>query len=186
MEKDAEKVVEEAENDEEVSEVRFSIKDYNDLFSDFDPRQISQRGLSEDFLFEAKKACAVKAEKIDFIFTMPKKERDTKEEERIIERLKKYFKKHYEILQAKKGDIIKRGVYFTISGIFFMILATYLLFRFKNENLLASFFTILLEPAGWFIFWHGLDNVIFEPQEINADLDFHKKMANARISFVSV
>ena len=170
----------------ESSEIRFALNKYDDIFSDFDPRPVPLKGFSDDFLSEAKRASVVKEEKIDFIFMMPKEERNLKEEARIEDRLKKYFKKHLDILEKEKNKMIKEGVIFTIIGMALMMVATYLLFKFKNESLWANFFVILFEPAGWFVFWHGLDNVIFEPRDINPDLDFHRKMANATIKFTSV
>ena len=171
----------------ETSEIRVSVNNYDDVFSDFDPRPLHERGLSEDFLLEIKKASLVKkSNEINFIILAPKKERDLNKEIKITQRLRSYFKKHFGILEEEKNKMIKEGIWFTISGIILMIIATYLLFKFKNQNLVASFFTILFEPAGWFIFWHGLDYIIFEPKKINPDIDFHEKMTNAKIMFVSV
>jgi hypothetical protein len=171
---------------EETSEVRFAINTYNDIFSDFDPRPLDQRGFSDDFLFEAKRAAIVKEpEKINFIFVIPKKERNLKEEAKIDSRLKEYFRKHFNLIQEEKKKTIKRGAIFSVFGMVLMFLATFLFFKFKNESLLASFFTILLEPASWFLFWEGLDLIIFESKKVNHNLEFHEKMAKARISFVS-
>lgn len=170
----------------ESSEVRFAINNYEDIFSDFDPRPVPLKGFSDDFLSEAKRACVVKEEKIDFIFMIPKEERNLKEEARIEDRLKKYFRKHLGILEKEKKKTIKTGISFTAVGIILMFVATYLFFRFKNESLISSFFTILLEPAGWFLFWEGLDLTIFKSKNIGPDLDFHKKMAGATIKFVAL
>ncbi len=171
----------------ETSEIRVSVNNYEDIFSDFDPRSLHERGLSEDFLLEMKRASLVKkGHDINFIILVPKKERDLNKEIKITQRLRSYFKKHFGILQEEKRGMIKWGVFSTILGTILMILATYLLFKFKNQNLIASFFTILFEPAGWFIFWHGLDYIIFEPKKINPDIDFHNKMTSAKIMFVSV
>ena len=170
----------------ENSEVRFAINKYEDIFSNFDPRPVPLKGFSDDFLSEAKRACLVKEKKIDFIFMIPKEERNLKEEVRIEDRLKKYFGKHLNILEKEKKKTIKTGLSFTIMGVVLMFIATYLFFRFKNESLITSFFTILLEPAGWFLFWEGLDLTIFKSKNIGPDLDFHKKMAGATIKFVSV
>ena len=178
---------EEIEEIIERSEVKFAIRNYDDIFSDFDPRPLHQRGLSEDFLQEAKRAVNVKeGKRIDFIFIVPKKERDLKAEQNIAKRLKEYFNKHSSIIENERKKMVKRGIWFTTLGVVLMLIATYLLFQFKSENLIANFFTILFEPAGWFIFWHGLDDVLFEPRETDPDLDFHKKMANANIRFISV
>ena len=170
----------------ESSEVRFAINEYDDIFSDFDPRPLPLKGFSEDFLEEAKRACIVKEANMDFIFMMPKAERNLKEEARIENRLKQYFKKHLAMLEKEKKKTIRSGLSFTAIGIVLMLAATYSFFTFRNESLWASFLTILLEPASWFMFWEGLNLAVFEAKKIGPDLDFHRKMANAKIKFTSV
>jgi len=169
----------------ESSEVRFAINEYDDIFSDFDPRPLPLKGFSEDFLEEAKRACIVKEENMDFIFMMPKADRNLKEEARIENRLKQYFRKHLAMLEKEKKQVIKKGLSFTIVGVILMFAATYLFFKFQNASFAASFFTIMLEPASWFLFWEGLDLVIFEAKKVEPNLDFHRKMANAKIKFTS-
>jgi len=171
----------------ETSEVRFALHTYGDIFSDFDPRPLAQRGPSEDFLAEAKRAVIVKeAERIDFIFMVSKKDRNLNEEGKIESRLREYFRKHLGILQKEKNKVLKQGISFTIIGLVLMLFATFLFFKFKNATFIASFFTLLLEPASWFLFWEGLDLVIFESRKANPNLQFHEKMAKARIRFSSV
>jgi hypothetical protein len=171
---------------EEVSEVRFAIDQYDDIFSDFDPRPDSVRGFSEDFLSEAERAVMSKnSEKINFVIMIEKEKRNLKEETIVKNRLKKYFEKYYEIMKKKKAGIIKKGVYFILSGIILMFAATFLLFNFKQESLFTSFFTILLEPGGWFLFWKGLELVLFEAKEETPDLQFYERMVNSNIKFDS-
>lgn len=178
---------EKIKNIEEVSEIRFVVSGYDDIFSDFDARPFSERGLSEDFLSETKRASAVKGgEKLNFIFLISKNKRDLKKETTIKGRLERHFKKHFGLLKNEKSKAIKQGVFFTILGMALMILATFLFFKFKNESILASFFTILLEPASWFLFWEGLDHAIFDSKKISGDLLFYQKMSTANIKFVSV
>lgn len=172
---------------EETAEIRFTLDDYNDIFSDFDPRPMSERGLSEDFLSEAKRACMDKySEKINFVILVPDKIRKPKDEEIIKERLKKHFKKHHSLLKKKKNSVLKKGIGFWVTGVIIMVIATILLFEFKEKNIITSFFTILLEPAGWFLFWEGMHLVIFETKKTNPTLKFNEKMANASINFTSV
>lgn len=186
MNKASEEFKERLKEIEENSEVRFVINDYNEIFSKFDPRPLLQRGLSEDFLAEAKRASIVKeSKKIDCIFLVPRKVRDFKEETKIIDRLQKYFKKHFDIIRKEKKKIIRRGLALTIAGVILMIIATFLFFKFKNESFISSFFTILLEPASWFLFWEGLDLVLFEAKKTNKNLEFHKKMADSNMKFIS-
>ena len=44
----------------ELSEISVALDSYDDIFSDFDPRDYSKRGLSEDFINEVKKASRAK------------------------------------------------------------------------------------------------------------------------------
>ncbi len=150
----------------EFSEVRLTIEKYEDIFSDFDPRPFSERGLSEDFLFEAKRAITARySDEMVFTIIINEEKRDAKKEEIIQDRLQKYFKKHYELMKKEKKKIINKGTLFTTVGISLMIIATYLLFKFKDLSLIANFFIVLLEPGGWFLFWEGLDLVIFESKK---------------------
>ena len=79
---------------------------------------------------------------------------------------------------------INEGMAFIISGIILMMVATYTLFKL-HETLFTSFIVILLEPAGWFLFWEGMNQVIFGPKKVKADLDFYGKMAKCMIRFTS-
>ena len=170
-----------------VAEVKLTIDGYEDIFSEFDPRPLSERGLSGDFLFESDRAIMAKSvEKIDFLMLMPEKNRDLRKEKTIKDRLTKYFRKHHELIDREKKKIVKKGAIFTISGIILMLVATILFFKFRQEDFLTSFFTILLEPGGWFLFWEGLDLIIFESKEKVPNLKFYKRMANANIKFASV
>ena len=172
---------------EETSEIKFAISGYDDIFSDFDARHMSERGLSEDFLSEAKRASAVKeGEKINFIFLISKNKRDLKKETIIKNRLDGHFRKHFGLLKNEKRGAIKQGVFFTMLGAILMFLATFLFFKFKNESLLASFLTILLEPASWFLFWEGLAHAVFDSRKISSNLLFYQKMSKASIKFISV
>ena len=80
---------------------------------------------------------------------------------------------------------MKKGTIFTVSGIIIMLIATVLLFKFKQEDFLTSFLLILLEPGGWFLFWEGLDLIIFGSKEKSPNLKFYKRMSVANIKFVS-
>jgi hypothetical protein len=172
---------------EETSEVRFALHTYGDIFSDFDPRPLAQRGPSEDFLAEAKRAVIVKeAEKIDFIFMISKKDRNLNEEGKIENRLREYFRKHFGLLQKEKKKMFKKWISMSILGMIFMFIATFLIFNYKDSGLGTSFLIILFEPAGWFLFWEGLNHLLDESKEISPDLKFHEKMSKARIRFSSV
>jgi hypothetical protein len=173
--------------EDETAEIRLTISNYMDIFSNFDSRPLSDRGFSEDFMFEAERAVMSKnSDDIDFIILVPDKNRDFKDENTIKNRLKKYFIKHYEIMKKQKKKVVRKGSYFVLAGIILMLAATYLFFKFRDETFAASFFTILLEPASWFLFWEGLDLIIFDSKKASPDLRFYERMRNSNIKFSSV
>ncbi len=173
-------------NFKETSEVSLTLDSYEDIFSDFDPRPYSEKGLSEDFIFEARRAALSKyPNKISFIMMLPKTKRNPKQEPIIKKRLKDYFKERYELSRKEKGKVMKEGIVFTVIGVILMFAVAYIYFIFNKGTALASFFTILLEPASWFLFWEGLDLLIFDSKKENPDLKFYREMSGSEISFVS-
>jgi hypothetical protein len=166
------------------SEISIIIDDYDDIFSDFDPRPFTHRALSDDFLVEAKRASADKpTEGLELKFLLPAHERRLNTEKIIRRRLREHFIHHYHIELQEKRKIIQRGILFILAGIIFMLTTTYLLFRFHETSLGFSFLIILLEPAGWFSFWEGLNILFFESKHVNPNLEFYKKMSHIKISF---
>lgn len=171
----------------ESEEISLWLDDYNDLFSDFDPREYSQRALSDDFILEAKKASMDKKinKLLNLKFSIHPKKRSREHELVIAKRLKNHFLKHFNILLEEKRSVLKRGALFIFVGMVLMLIATFILFYSVDKTIFVSFLIVLLEPAGWFFFWDGLELVIFESKKRKADLDFYHKMLKCSISFTS-
>lgn len=74
---------EEEEIELRESNISLSMSSYNNLFSDFDPRDYSQKILSEDFIDECKRAVREKNGKIELILLFPKDRRNIKDEIKI-------------------------------------------------------------------------------------------------------
>lgn len=165
------------------SEISLILDTYDDIFSDFDPRPFHQRALSDDFLLEAKKASKEIKSGIQLKFLMPKFLRNPNDEVLIKKRLREHFKKHAEERKVERDSLLKQGLYFTISGIILMIIAAILLFD-SRESIIFSFFIVFLEPAGWFLFWEGLDLVIFEAKNKKPDIEFYEKMSKCEVEFI--
>jgi len=169
----------------EKGEVSLLLDDYDDIFSDFDPRPYSVKSLSVDFLEEAKRATReVKMGKFGVNFLVPSSKKNMDKEKNIKNRLKDHFKKHADLLKKEWKKIIMQGVYFLGAGILFMVAASYILFFYHAEiSFLKELLVVMLEPGGWFLFWEGLDLMIFEQKRINPDLTFYQKMTKAEIVF---
>lgn len=170
-----------------VQEIVFRLNNYDTIYSDFDPRHYSQRALSSNFLAEAKRASRDKDfGKLKLKLFIPKKKRNRHTESAIHTRLKEHFNKHYNRIKKEKSEIMKNGFIFILIGIFTMLVTTWILFsKGPNSPFINNFFIILLEPAGWFLFWEGLDLLIFEADKNDLDLFFYKKMTKCNIEFLS-
>ncbi len=166
-----------------LSEVSLILDTYDDIFSDFDPRPYDERGLSDDFLSEMKKRVRKKSSgTIELKFLIPANKRNLSDETIIKKRITEYFNKEFEHLNNQKGKIIKEGAIFIVLGIVVMFIASYVLFGMEKDHL-TSFIIIVMEPAGWFLFWEGANRAIFKSRKITPELEFCEKMSRCEISF---
>lgn len=173
----------EVDNILSMSEISISLDSYDDIFSDFDPRSYSQRSLSEDFLTEAKRASRDKNYgKLELRFMLPAERRRPDLEAVIKKRLHDHFKRHHDMLERERWEIIKKGIMYTIIGVFLLLIDT-IIYPFHNENFLTRFIYIIIEPAGWFTAWTGLDQIYYTSRENKTDLEFYKKMSKSEIKF---
>jgi translation elongation factor EF-Ts len=167
----------------EDAKISLWIDSYNELFSDFDPRSYSKREISADFLAEAKRFARDQFDGADLVILVPSKLRDKNIEGIIKKRLKQSFLKQHEFLVNKKKKIILQGITFLLLGVFFMVFTTFILFSYDVKDFLIYFLGVIGEPAGWFLFWEGLNLIIFDSKERNSDLEFNKKMSKINIIF---
>jgi hypothetical protein len=180
----AKELIKEVEKEDEMRQGNISLilEGYNDLFSDFDPRPTEQRALSDDFLIEVKRAARDKELGLELRLLMPKIKRNLLEESKIKKRIKTHFNKYY---KEKIRDIKRlriEGGLLCFVGIALSIAATFI---YSNTSFLSTLALVILEPAGWFSIWNGLDKLFFEIRGKKPEIDFYKKMANAEVSFIS-
>lgn len=168
------------------SEISLWLDSYDDIFSDFDLRPNSQRALSQDFLEESKRALRYSTSN-DYHLNLliEEKLRDDNEEETVKKRLHEHFTKHFHLQKKQREKILKKGIIFVIIGVCLLFLATFLLVNYGNESYFLAFLLIVMEPAGWFFAWEGLDLAIFTSKDETQDYDFYKKMQNCEIIFSS-
>lgn len=167
------------------SHIPLWLDEYQDIFSDFDPRPFSQKALSDDFLQELKRASRDKFTKsIELKLMIPAKKMEKKDENLIKKRLRNHFNKHYTMINSEMRSIITQGFLFFIFGIIAMFAGAYITYKFDKPNLFKSFLIIFFEPGGWFLFWKGLELILFESKTKIQEVEFYKKMSNCRIDFL--
>lgn len=175
---------EENNNSVGSSEIKLQLESYESIFSDFDARPYSQRALSDDFLHEMKKASKDKPrENIHLRFLVPKKFHSLQSEILIKKRLREHFLKHYFMSIDEVRSLKRRGIIMALSGVIMIFIATYL-FSLKSESWIITFLQVLLEPAGWFTAWTGLEDIYYTGRELKKNLDFYEKMSKSEISFI--
>lgn len=159
------------------------LDNYDNIFSDFDPRSYAHRELSDDFLIEAKKVThEVSPGELDLTFLIPTGVRDTQAEKVIIERLHSHFKKKAHLLYLDYRKQVRKGIFLIGLGASFTMIAT--TFSVVSESSFwGHLLRVVFEPAGWFCMWTGLDNIFTQSKSEKMEFLFNKKMAHAGIQF---
>jgi hypothetical protein len=156
------------------------LDSYDDLFSDFDPRPLERRSLSDDFVAELKKA--VEGAAVRLTLQLPRRRRRADVERAVVDRIRRHFHRRRTQLEEKRRAQIRRLVVFLILGPGLLLIATAL----QGAGALPlRFLTTLLEPAGWFMLWSGLDLLVFDLGRHAPDRRFYAAMSEARIGFES-
>ena len=169
---------------EKLSDVGLWIEDYEYIFSDFDSRPYSQKLLSEDLLSEMNRVVKDKKEgKFEIKFFVQKKERNLEKEKIIKKRIKEHFKNHLTHLKISQKKLFRQGILFIFLGILFMTFVTFFLTN-QTSSYIITFLVVISEPAGWFLFWEGLNLLIFESKKRFPELKFYQKMTKTQVEFV--
>lgn len=169
----------------ELAEVNILLDSYDDMFSDFDPSEYSERTLSDDFIIQAQKISKNKdGAKMTLKLLLPGPARDEGNEKVIIKRLYSHFGDSY---QQGKNDVKRtnrKGILLIVIGVALMVTASYLSFM-KPEKYHLHFLIVLFEPAGWFLLWAGLDHLVYLSRSKKNDIDFYAKMIKSKINFLT-
>lgn len=159
------------------------LEHYDDIFSDFDPRPYGEKALSDDFLSECRKAARDKeSHGLELRIMVPRHHRDEVTEEVIKHRLKGHFTKHFHEKEHEIRTVRRRGFQWFGLGIVCMFVAAYL-YGLEGSGFLYNLLIVMFEPAAWFLFWEGLDQVFFETKQKQPEHEFYQKMAHVTIEF---
>ncbi len=165
------------------AEISLILDSYDDIFSDFDPRPFGERALSEDFLYEAKKAARDKRTGIELRFLIPRALKNSTSEELIKTRLRNHFRKHYRDIKEEFARRNRLAILMVIIGAVIGAADAILLADSAISTILKDAVEIILTPASWYTIWTGFDRLVVKPKEDVADEIFYKKMVDAQITF---
>ncbi|MFH1995794.1 MAG: hypothetical protein ABIJ27_02210 [Candidatus Omnitrophota bacterium] len=164
----------------DIKEISLAIDSWDDVFSDFDPRPLSERALSEDFIAELRKRYR-ESRRGTFLITMfaPIAMKDEKTVKSVIQRLKSHFKHRALQSRSQIAGIRARGVIFVAAGILslgFLTLITY----YKSFSVLAIELSgIVLMPLGWFGVWEGFSKIVDTSSTVIQEEKLFNKLSKA-------
>lgn len=164
------------------AQISILLNGYEDIFSSFDPRPYTHRALSDDFLIESKKATMDKQGALELSFLIPKAKRNFEHELVIKKRLRDHFGKHAVMISNEISRIKRRGILMAFLGVIFILIASFLYSK-SSESWFIHFLIVILEPAGWFTAWTGLDEIYYTTRQKKPDLEFYQKMTKVDITF---
>ena len=161
------------------------IEDYNDLFSDFDPRSYSEKAISDDFLQECKRAARDKGdgenEELELRILVPKKVRNLREEWKIKKRLKEHFSHHFRREEQLLEKTKRSGIKWVGFGV--IILAGVLLGIIEFSGSTFGSLLNILEVPSWFLIWEGMGKILIDSRKMHPEYEFYKKMSKAEVNF---
>jgi hypothetical protein len=161
------------------------LDSYEDIFSDFDPRPYGEKALSDDFLNECRKAARDKDEhNLELRLLVPRMKRSAAAEETIRHRLKNHFQKHHHEHEKDIRAIKLRGGQFFAIGVACMLISAYIS-SLGGSGIGYHLLIVAFEPAGWFAFWVGLEQIFFGPKEKEPEHSFYAKMVHVEVEFFS-
>ena len=162
------------------------LDSYNDIFSDFDSRPFSGRALSDDFINETKKISKEKTTgAISLKLLIPENLRLETTEQTIIKNLHGYFQKISTQLKDDLKQTRIKGLFFSLLGLILMVAANYIVNQ-EQKTFAINAIRIVLEPAGWYFVWTGLDTLFSTSRHQKQEHDFYNRMANSEIVFYSI
>lgn len=162
------------------------LDNYDDIFSDFDPRPYSERTLSDDFLREVRKVCSETNDSAnELILQLPALKRNSEIEITLTKRLHNHIKQNDQRFRNLKNKIRKKAMLTLFIGLLLMLGAGYLS-SLNSRNFLLNAILVMAEPTGWFLVWYGLDELFYRTKQNKNELEFYSIIAKSKISFSSI
>jgi len=169
---------------DDINAISIAIDTYDDIFSDFDPRDISQRDLSEDFIIELTRRHRQDIKgKYDVVLVAPKSIEDPAAEKKIISRLNRYFHQRYRRYAKSISELRLRGLIYIAIGMAALITLSLLTYYKRLETLMLEVIGIIFMPLGWFGIWEGFSKIVDIPFRLGSDTQVYSKLSRAAYKF---
>jgi hypothetical protein len=169
---------------DDINAISIAIDTYDDIFSDFDPRDLTQRDLSEDFITELTRRHRQDIKgKYDVVIVAPKSIEDPAAEKKIISRINRYFNQRYKRYAKSISELRKRGSIYIILGMALLMVLALLTYYKKLDTLMLEVIGIVFMPLGWFGIWEGFSKIVDLPFRLESDTQVYRKLSKADYKF---
>ena len=169
-----------------LRDIAIAIDTWDDIFSDFDPRPLSERTLSEDFIFELTRRYH-ESRKGHTVVTIcaPSVLRNDRAERIVSTRIRLYLAHRADLANAAIRRQRIRGGIFTLCGFVFLSALTIMGCEFKPwfGNLGFQFVEIILMPLGWFGIWEGVSKIVDVDRLLVQEAALFTRLAHATYRF---
>lgn len=169
---------------DDINAISIAIDTYDDIFSDFDPREIDHRELSEDFIIELLRRHRTDPRgKYDVVLVAPKIISDQNTEKKITSRLTHFF--HAKFTQDIKiiNQIRLRGLIFIVIGMALLMSLVFVTYYRALDRLMIELAGIVFMPLGWFGVWEGFGQIVDRPLKLQREAEVFKKLSKAVYKF---
>lgn len=166
-----------------MSEISLWLDSYDDIYSDFDSRHYLKRRISEDLIDELQSSLKYipgRTENLQLL--LPHNQRKMDIEKEIAFSIKEQFNKRLDILKQSARNIYNRGLMLVMLGVLVMAIDSLIAYK-GYSSYLMTVLRIILEPAGWFLIWNGLDFLLYEYRKTKKDIDFFDILSQLNIHF---
>jgi hypothetical protein len=169
---------------QDLKDISIAIDSWDDVFSDFDPRPLAERTLSEDFVQELKKRYHEgRKGMLSVTICAPAALKDERTEHLVSARVKEWFSMraaqiHHEIRRERA-----RGVVFLLCGFVCLTMLTLLGLSRLFAQPWAEFVEIALMPLGWFGMWEGVAKLVDIDRMTLQERTLYRRLAHAGYHF---
>ncbi len=165
-----------------IASVDLWLDNYDDIFSDFDPRDYHERAISGDFVDELlRRSREQQRQEISFRLSVPKERRNREVEQIINDRLKEHFGALASRSKEKMKKSRKFGSLLLGAGalVYFGSIASE--FRFPFMHTVRNIFEVFC----WFSMWEGARQLFIEKDPHIEKSALYSSLANADYEFLS-
>lgn len=172
----------------DFKEITVAIDSLDDIFSDFDPRPMQQRALSEDFLKEIQKFYREAGPGkiiVNFLAPITLKEMIEKNQlgKAVLTHITHDFKRRAQGNKKIMGRIWRTGIIFILFGMSILLSLLFLGYRGILNKLSLEILGVVFMPLGWFGIWEGFSKLVDTPMKLKDETEMYEKLAKAQYNF---